>query len=300
LSMLYLIPIAPYLHYVTHHLAYLCIIVFPATLIFSLCAFPFTPDARLKVYFQQDYSLNNGTNSVSIVGVEDYVRLIIENELPSAYGKQITCTPDTLRPGLSRCSWEGLQPHVATGKRQEWVQFKAKRTGNEEATIELKGRDTRACKLLFDKPIYGLKVDGDMVETGSDPHDEFTSLNDPPHRYPGHYPNDHHEVSNSRPPLEERSPIYPGGTTSIRLWSREWERGWKVDVSWDTTNLTTATEWQQDEKPGLTGKVVCLWTDVNLKGTVPAWDELFEFAPVWAVGSKLTDGLVEAWWEFEV
>ena len=302
-SILYLLPFSPYLHRITHHLEYFCIAVFLTTFIFNLSAFPFTSDARLKVYFQQDYNLESGANLVSIVGVEKYVRLIIENELPSAYRKQITCTKDPIRDGLVRCSWEGLPPHVAPGKRQEWVQRRVRRTGKQEATIEVKGLETRACKLLFDKPIFGLKVNGAMERVGvdngpnefTDTEAELTHLR----HYPGHYPQKGGSLTGPQglPPYEKRSPIYPGGTTSIRLWSREWESGWSVDVSWNAPNMTEPTT---AEEPGLTGKVVCLWSDVNQKGTIPAWDELVDFAPVWAVGSKLADGLVEAWWAFEV
>lgn len=236
------------------------------------------------------------------------MRLIIENELPSAYGKQITCTKDPIRDGLVRCSWEGLPPHVAPGKRQEWVQRKVRRTGRQEATIELKGRETRACKLLFDKPIFGLKVNGAMADVKVDDETyEFAyaeSERTHPRHYPGHYPQNGGALTDPQklPPYEKRSPVYPGGTTSIRLWSREWERGWSVDVSWNTPNMTETTIDAEDDMqgPGLTGKIVCLWSDVNQKGIIPAWDELAEFAPAWAVGSKLADGLVEAWWAFEV
>ena len=235
------------------------------------------------------------------------MRLIIENELPSAYGKQITCSEDPIRDGLTRCSWEGLPPLVAPGKRQQWVQRRVKRTGKQEATIELKGRETRACKLLFDTPVFGLKVNGAMVKVEVDGPSELTSPETErmyPQHYPGRYPQMGGALTGPQrlPPYDKRSPVYPGGTTSVRLWSREWERGWSVDVSWSAPNVTETTTDAEEgaQGSGLTGKVMCLWADVNQKGVIPAWDELAEFAPDWAVGSKLTDGLVEAWWAFEV
>lgn len=307
-SILYLLPLAPYLHRITHHLAYACIVLFPVTLFYNLSAFPFTDEARLKIYFQQDYSLSNGTNIVSLVGVEEYIKMIIENELPSAKGKEVICKKDWLRLGLSRCSWEGLPPNVARGEREEWVEVTTVRAvAKRQAIFEIKGRETRACKMLFDKPVVGLKVDGVKANPGNStvektnrlhrhPHEDHTPYSTP-HHYPGHYRGQLPPTASPRkPPYEDRSPIYPGGTTELRLWSRDWDRGWRVEVSWEEAN-TTSTSMEEDK---LGGKVVCLWADVNEKGTVPAWDEVFAFVPKWAVGSKLSDGLVEGWVGFEV
>ena len=235
--------------------------------------------------------------------------MIIENELPSAKGKEVSCKEDSLRVGLSRCSWEGLPPNVAPGRKEEWVEVTTVRaTAKRQATFEIRGRETRACKMLFDKPVVGLKVDGvkvdhvtgiPTVEKADSPHHH--SQIDPtpdstPHHYPGHYRGQLPPTSSPRkPPYGDRSPIYPGGTKELRLWSRDWERGWKVEISWEED--TTSTSIIGDK---LGGKVVCLWADVNEKGTVPAWDEVFAFVPKWAVGSKLSDGLVEGWWGFEV
>lgn len=239
--------------------------------------------------------------------------MIIENELPSAKGKEVICIKDSLRVGLSRCSWEGFPPNVAPGKKEEWVEFTAVKMAKRQATFEVRGRETRACKMLFDKPVVGLKVDGVRVDpvTGmSSPYHTAAkadypndhpqpnpTLDSPPYHYPGHYRGKLPPASSPRkPPYEDRSPIYPGGTRELRLWSRDWERGWTVEVTWEEEN--SKSTFMEEEK--LTGKVVCLWADVNEKGTVPAWDEVFEFVPKWAVGSKLSDGLVEAWWGFEV
>lgn len=232
--------------------------------------------------------------------------MIITNELPSARGMPVSCKPDWIRAGLSRCSWEGLPPNVAPGGKEEWVTFTAARTGRGKAEIRVVARESRNCKVLFDRPVLGLKVDavsgsselGGMVEV-----DSHQQQQHPPHHYPGHYPpgegphTPDESLTERKPPYEERSPIYPGGTTELRLWSRDWARGWKVDVSWDANADAEAGAEGGDK---LTGKIVCLWADVNDKGTVPAWDEVFQFVPKWAVGSKLSDGLVEGWWGFEV
>ncbi|KAI9934258.1 hypothetical protein AWENTII_008661 [Aspergillus wentii] len=77
------------------------------------------------------------------------------------------------------------------------------------------------------------------------------------------------------------------GTREIRLWSRTWDRTWTVDVEWaeDTT---------------LEGRVVCLWSDDNQIGAIPALDEIRQFSPGWAAMTKFSDGLVEASRAFHV
>ncbi len=72
------------------------------------------------------------------------------------------------------------------------------------------------------------------------------------------------------------------GSRELRLWSRTWDRTWAVDVSWS-----------EEEGEGLNGTVVCLWSDANQIGTIPALDEARRFAPGWVGVSKLQDGLVE-------
>lgn len=41
------------------------------------------------------------------------------------------------------------------------------------------------------------------------------------------------------------------------------------------------------------GRVVCLWSDNNEPGLIPALDEIRHYAPDWVAISKLGDGLVE-------
>lgn len=258
--------------------------------------------------------------------------MIIEDELPSAQGQTIECGEDWLRNGLSRCWWSGLKPKVAPGERASWVQFNVSKTGKGKARIDVLGKETRSCKLTFDKPITGLKVDGVKVGQGQGPGNGRGTLPVStlmpyqtgalpkrasgvvgvngllPHHhrhthpdYPGHYPGDSPHRTQKKPNLSDRSPIYPNGTTELRLWARDWNRGWRVDIEWELPRNDGKRDVGEDgEKDGITGNVVCLWADVNEKGTVPAWDEVREFVPKWAVGSKLTDGLVEGWWGFSV
>lgn len=75
-------------------------------------------------------------------------------------------------------------------------------------------------------------------------------------------------------------PVSKDGSNEVRLWSRTWEKPWDVNVRWDGTD-------------GLDGRVVCLWSDANKPGVIPAFDEVRMFAPDWVAITKLRDGLVE-------
>ncbi|PLN80791.1 hypothetical protein BDW42DRAFT_185810 [Aspergillus taichungensis] len=63
-------------------------------------------------------------------------------------------------------------------------------------------------------------------------------------------------------------------TKEIRLWSRTWNATWEVDVA-------------------LEGRALCIWSDGNKEGVIPALDEVRRFVPSWVAVSKLRDGLVE-------
>ena len=82
-------------------------------------------------------------------------------------------------------------------------------------------------------------------------------------------------------PEDPRFPISnPEGSRELRLWSRTWDREWRGQFSW-----------KGDKE--MSGRVVCLWSDANTPGTIPALDEVWKYAPVWAAVTKADDGLVE-------
>jgi hypothetical protein len=90
---------------------------------------------------------------------------------------------------------------------------------------------------------------------------------------------------------DKRMPPVPhAGSREIRLWSRTWDRTWSVNVSWD----------DEDQAKGQKGRVVCMWSDVNHGGTIPAYDEALHFAPNWVAMTKQADGLVEGYKRFTV
>jgi hypothetical protein len=60
-----------------------------------------------------------------------------------------------------------------------------------------------------------------------------------------------------------------------------------VDVEWPVS------EGKKEGEEGRSGRVVCLWSDHNELGKIPALDEVQRFMPAWTSVVKLMDGLVE-------
>jgi len=84
------------------------------------------------------------------------------------------------------------------------------------------------------------------------------------------------------------------GSDQIKLWHRKWDEGWEVDVEWPMSDGRKIGE------EGMEGRVVCLWSDENTQGVIPALDEARRYVPAWVGISKLNDGLVEGSKPFSV
>ncbi|KAL9015560.1 MAG: hypothetical protein Q9185_007051 [Variospora sp. 1 TL-2023] len=305
LTILLLVPVSPFIHRYTYHIPTFLLLVFIGTLIYNLLAFPFSPNNRLKIYFDQRVDLETGINTVSLTGIKTGPYLgNIAASLPSTAGQPISCVDSTTRQGLQVCSWHGLAPKVvpipppALGipphlGYADWLSVKVGRTNSttarNEALITLSGKNTRACKLVFDTPVSDFSVAG----AGED---------------------------------DARFDKVPqGGSKEIRLWSRTWEKPWRVTVRWDDRNDNSSSsssstsssssspyphtglrKQQQHEenkniqnnknsrqKQGLNGRAICLWSDANDPEAIPALEEVWRYAPVWVAVSKNGDGLVE-------
>ncbi|KAL8996269.1 MAG: hypothetical protein Q9169_004200 [Polycauliona sp. 2 TL-2023] len=272
-TVLLLIPVSPFIHRYTYHIPVFLLLVFIGTLIYSLVAFPFSANNRLKVYFDQRVDLDTGINTVSLTGIKDGPFLLdIAASLPSTAGQEISCIDSILRTGLKQCSWHGLPPKVVPSPAPplgippqfgyaDWLSLnisRATNTTHNEAQITVVGKNTRACKIEFDSPIADFDVRGAAAEERS-----------------------------------EKVPV--GGSKEIRLWSRTWEKPWHVKVRWgdDKQSFPVGLKKQQQKRQGLNGRVVCLWSDANESGVIPALDEAWKFVPVWVAISKAKDGLVE-------
>jgi hypothetical protein len=99
-------------------------------------------------------------------------------------------------------------------------------------------------------------------------------------------------VGSSRPDPRFLHPA-SDGLQEIRLWSRTWDGKWTVDVNFSKHD-------EESEDTSIKGRVSCLWSDNNTPGLIPALDEARQYAPAWVALTKLTDGLVEGYREFEL
>ena len=245
-------PIVPLIHRFTWHIPIFMLLVLAGTLIYNLTAFPFSPQNRLKLYFQQSIDLDTGVNNVTLTGVDSYVQNAI-SYLPSAAGKSVNCTVGERSPNLVQCSWHGLSPTVNDLDYSEWMTYNVTSTSAKSARFTITaGPNSRACKIVLpDHPLKSVRVHG-AAENDS--------------RFP---------------------PVPSAGSRELRLWSRTWNRTWIADVEWKS-------------KGNATGKVVCLWSDVNQHGVISAYDEAMHYVPEWVAMTKGGDGLVEAWKEFTI
>ena len=269
LTILILSPLAPFLHRYTYHLPLFLVLVLIGTTIYNLVAFPFSENNRLKINFIQHLDLDTGNNNVTLRGIShgSYLHNVITS-LPSAYDQTPHCEPAPAQ-GTQQCSFTGLPPNLlgqssppskapfAASSNTTYAHlltFSISSVLNKTNTarFRIRGKGTRNCKLLFDKPISAYKVDGSGKE-------------DP--RFPS---------------------VPQNGTSELRLWSRTWDREWRGEVSWKGGN------------GGLSGRAVCLWSDANTPGTIPALDEVWKFAPKWVAVSKAGDGLVEGGKPFKI
>ncbi|EDN02304.1 predicted protein [Histoplasma mississippiense (nom. inval.)] len=272
------IPLFPLIHRFTYHIPTFLFLVFIGTLIYNLVAFPFSPANRLKTFFIQEVDLDNGSNTVSLTGIQPYLTDAI-NSIPSAAGQNITCDKTTPFGKLERCSWSGLSPNVLGQGRErdneidpdKWITYNITKTvGKNKARIEISGRNTRACKLKFDRAVANFQVSGSAVD----------------HRMP---------------------PTSRQGVSEIRLWSRTWENTWVVDINWhESADKSDDDDDDHDDENHdapqniLSGKAICMWSDGNQPGVIPALDEVRLYAPSWIAISKAADGLVEASHSFTI
>lgn len=258
-SILLILPVTPFMHRITHHIPALLFLVFIGTLIYNLVAFPFSANNRNKAYFQQTVDLNTGINTVTLAGVEEYIREII-SYIPSAAGQTISCSSNpSIRGGLAFCSYQGPMPKVTDPEigYKYWMAFDGARVrGENKAQFRVWGEETKACAIRFDEPFKSFQVQG-------------AALND-----------------------DNEGNI--GESKEIKLWHRTYKREWVVDVEW------AVSEGKNPGEEGRSGRVVCLWSDHNEPGVIPALDEVKKFMPAWTSVVKLSDGLVEGSKKFVV
>ena len=206
-TTLILAPLGAFMHRYTYHVPTFLLCVLAGTLIYNLLAFPFSSNNRLKLFFVQRVDLDTGINEASLTGIEKPFLNEVIQSLPSTAGQVIRCSQSNVRVRLVECGWSGLSPRVVPITHPEippqlgyvdWISVNSTRLeGENAARFHLFGRNTRNCKITFNRPIADFIVDG-----ASD---------------------------------DSRFPRVPeNGSQEIRLWSRTWEKPWDVKIRWDT------------------------------------------------------------------
>lgn len=259
LTTLLLAPTGPFIHRFTYHVPTFLFLVCVATVIYNLVAFPFSREHRLKVYFLQQVDCESGVNTVSLTGLDGYVQRILE-DLPSAQGKHINCTvPDVAtRKELRKCAWEGLPAKVVPR-----VTPFSNRTYSDswlDYSISKSNKTNEATISVVGHNTRACRVLFDTPIT---------------------------KLAIAGGVLDPRfDPTDKTGSRELRLWHREWSQPWNISVAWNVNHAQK-----------LSGKIVCLWSDAN-SGDIPAFDEVRHYLPVWAIPTKISDGLVEGFKHF--
>ncbi|KAF5497001.1 Vacuolar membrane protease [Colletotrichum siamense] len=303
-SVFILLPVIPFIHRVTYHLPVLLVFIFVITLVYNLVAFPFSSESRLKVRFQQLVDLQEESSIVRITGIEKHVQEMIK-ELPSAVGQDIQCRrPSGLDPrlGTYECRYDAgaLLPKItgslfndlAKNKYADLINFNVSRSksSNYKATIDIDAKRSKNCVLSFDDEVSDWHVHGNA---GTE-----SILGKP-----------------------EGSPV-----TNIVLWRRDWSKPWTVDLEWakggpkviaasspSADSPTSAvgpdtheelrlrqTDGPLSDLPRLRGKISCAWSDANVLGTIPAFDEALQYAPEWIAVTKNAAALVEGYQSIKI
>ncbi|KAG2050937.1 hypothetical protein BDR06DRAFT_917279 [Suillus hirtellus] len=276
LALLIVFPLAPFSMNMHRWLNGVILIIFVLSTLYTYLAFPFSQETPLKVYFAQSVDLDTSRVVTALTGPRQFLSTAIIPRFPSAFEQPINCTnaPDKL--GLQTCKWEvgdAFVPSPGKNKRHygqgltssldKWVTTSIKRTGSNSARIKVQGLNTRSCTLEFSgKRVKRFSLSGDGGKG-----------------------------------LQEGSEVPEDGLEQIRLWSRDWEKEFEVDVDFAGS---------EDEKA--TGRVSCGWAEYESAtvgggrtgGKIPSLEEVLLFLPEWAVVTKSSAALFDAGWEFEV
>lgn len=276
----------------------------------------------------------------SLIGPGRYIKTLVASLPSSLRGNDqgSVCADDKAKIGLTNCEWAsganmvpdpGLHryDHEEKGVAKEKVdqsrffyKLDAARTGAASATITVQGRNTRSCRMYFDAPIFGYNVRQTTIPRFSE--SLAQSKGDTSHR-------ENQKLLVDVPKnggMQEGYEVGPKGIKEVRLWSRTWDKEFKVDVTWRSP--TEAGESNSSAKH-MQGRIACEWAEyqsamidtgndllnrtlsshndsqiktsiANLQPKIPAIEETLAFLPHWSTVSKAADGLVEVWVPFVV
>lgn len=271
LALLIVLPLAPFSMNMHRWLNGIILIIFILSTLYTYLAFPFSQETPLKVYFAQSVDLDTSRVVTELIGPRQFLSTVIIPRFPSAFDQAPNCTDALDKLGLQTCKWEVGDAFVPspggseglTSSLEKWVTTSIKYTGSNSARIKVQGLNTRSCTLQFSgKRVKRFHLSGDGGKG-----------------------------------LQGGSEVPEDGLEQIRLWSRDWEKEFEVDVDF------TGSE---DEKA--TVRVSCGWAEYESAtvgggrtgGKIPSLEEVLLFLPEWAVVTKSSAALFDAGWKFEV
>ena len=268
-SIILFSPLVPFVHRLSWHVPMFLLLVLVGTLSYNLVAFPFSENNRLKLFFQQSIDLDTGINNVSIIGVEPFVSNAVTH-LPSAFTHPVSCEKSSSYQDRTICSWAGPPPNIVSSNM---------------TALETQSKKQQKTWLAFNATNISKDADTSKVRfkvSGKNTRNCKLIFDSNIRSFRVH----------GQGPTDDRMPPVPKeGSKEIRLWSRTWDKQWTVDVKWDNSRVSGKK---------MTGKVVCMWSDANEKGVIPAYDEAEHYFPGWVAVTKAGDGLVEGFKRFEV
>jgi hypothetical protein len=259
-------------------------VIFITSTTYAWFAPPFTPDARLKVFFAHEVELTNLTTAmphprltraVTQLNVIEGYGSRLAATLPSSWhdvdkkDSGVQCEAGKLRSGITTCSW-ALPPSLypsAPGAREDkgaWLVANATRLGPISLRVEIEGIETRACRIYVDS--HAIRRYRARTRQGLSWGEKRESSAN---------------VAWSAFEVPPRVEIH-----LLTLWTRTWGSRFEVELDID--------EGADGQGDGIMGRVSCLWNDGPGGAQIPALEEARTFLPEWVTTSKATDGLVEA------
>ncbi|KAF8337945.1 uncharacterized protein EI90DRAFT_3279558 [Cantharellus anzutake] len=195
-SIMMVLPLAPFIHRIHCKPILLLALFFVIITLYNILTFPFSSSAPFKVYFKQTLDIETNTNHVYLRGARRYLEHPVVDSIPSSHSQEVICEQSFVRLPLWSCRWSGIPPNVTQSGNKPFT-FAAKRLSNRsEARFKIKGLNTRACRIYFDKPIKYVHVHG-ASQNGT---------------------------------LQQGYEPDPQGATIVKLWSRTWDKEFVADV----------------------------------------------------------------------
>ena len=324
LSVFVFVPLTPFAHKLPQALNAAVAIIFVVLLVVCWIVFPFTQEWPFRVYFQQSVELSSPSLAVSpplaiqagttssmsqrvnvvraettLTGLTGYLDKYIVPGMPSTHTADVHCNERGLRPDLMTCKWRSdLLPSpggsgnvsafstgAALGAGAKWLDVTATRVNTTRARIAVRGANTRGCRLYLDRPVSYVYTYPQSTPAAAAQHGDALKPAPAPamHLQPGY-----------GMPRE--------GVKEVRLWSRTWDREFVVELGWEDVRAEDG----EVSKDGLSGRAACEYAEYESAlggpagGRIPALEEVKTFLPLWALPTKLADGLVEVWTRFAV